>query len=125
MLPHFNPSAPFEDLSIYIALTVLVISAGLAWAIGRANGLGKIGYLWLLAIPEAIVLGVGLMIIQGLVYGGCAEFLGWCKTQGDASMSNYFQPFYCIPLYWLIITVSAYWSRMTKPYATTVKRRIR
>lgn len=120
MYQHFNLRDIFMDMSFFIAVAVPAAGAVLGWFIGRSNGLGKMSFLWFFAVLEAIALGVVLVIVQGLVYGTCAELLRMCRTQGDASLSNYIQPFFCIPLYWLIITVSAYWSRATKPVVPPV-----
>ena len=55
----------------------------------------------------AVVLGIVLMFLNIFAHGICIDELKLCKSRGDGNMSYWFQSFFAIPAFWLIMVGSA------------------
>ncbi|NHZ90716.1 hypothetical protein F2P45_17050 [Massilia sp. CCM 8733] len=105
------------DLSPVIATIVPLAGLVPAFMVGRRTGRSNFPAIWFFAILLALGIGVALTIVQVFVHTLCTEESSLCTQRGDVNMTYWFQSFFAIPLFWLIVTVSGYRSRRAKQKA--------
>jgi hypothetical protein len=88
------------DLSLVIAwfFPLLGICASLCFGVWR--GKSGSGSVWAAGLLLAIVLGIGLTLVQVWALGLCTHTLHVCTNKGDVNIGYWFQSFFCMPLYW-------------------------
>lgn len=93
------------DLSSLVAWTVPICGGIVAAKLGLRNAAAEVRPSGLNQFVSAVLLGVALTFLQVFLHSLCIESLHLCKSRGDGNMTYWFQSFFSIPAYWLLLFI--------------------
>ena len=89
------------ELSPVVATLVPLVGIAVSINLGmRAAASDRTSY-WGAAFLVALVLGLGLTLIQVVLHGLCIDALHLCKNRGDGNMTYWLQSLFAFPAFWL------------------------